>query len=380
VRANSGPTSLLAPAIRRSLRWLLLPLWIVQLATGAKSFSDNPLLGSRILNRLGLHVWRLKAAHAVARSRRARLASLIPTTLRAEFDRNGFITVENFLPPEEFASLQIALMHSKLPTRTHQQGDTITRRVSIGPEMLGRFPALAAMLDSPRWTGLMAYVAATRSKPLYYLQTILGGIAEGPADPQLDLHADTFHPSLKAWYFLTDVPEDGRPLTYVAGSHRLSAERLAWEKRRSMEVLANGDLLSRRGSLRISAGELHELRLPQPTVFAVPANTLVVADTCGFHARADSHRPTTRVELWAYCRRTPFVPWAAGGLLSWAPIADRRGGWLAVILDCLDRRGLKKQHWTPEGLRRATDPEINPTAEVAPAQIQDRSLPSSRAA
>ena len=59
--------------------------------------------------------------------------------------------------------------------------------------------------------------------------------AEGP-DPQLELHSDTFHPSLKAWLFLTDVPEDGRPLTYVAGSHRLTPDRLAWEKRRTVEI------------------------------------------------------------------------------------------------------------------------------------------------
>ncbi len=199
---------------------------------------------------------------------------------------------------DEFASLQSAMLNSELPTRSHQQGDTITRRVSIGPQMLRRFPQLSTMLDSPPWTGLMAYVASTRSKPLYYLQTILGGIAEGPADPQLELHADTFHPSLKAWYFLTDVPEDGRPLTYVAGSHRLSPERIEWEKRRSTEVLSSGDPLSRRGSLRIAPGELGDLGLPQPTLFAVPANTLVVADTCGFHARADSHRPYN--DEWRY--------------------------------------------------------------------------------
>jgi hypothetical protein len=218
----------------------------------------------------------------------------------------------------------------------------------VGHELLGRLPQLARLLDSQPWRGLMSYVASTRSQPLYYLQAIAGGVADGPSDPQLQLHSDTFHPSLKAWLFLTDVPEDGRPLTYVAGSHRLTPERIAWEKRRSVDI-ATADRLSQRGSFRIAPHELPALGLPQPMHFAVPANTLVVADTCGFHARADSDRPTLRIELWAYCRRSPFVPWTGFDLLSLPPFAFRRGEWLTKIMDWLDHRGWKKQHWHTAG-------------------------------
>ena len=114
-------------------KWWRSPIWLLQLATGAKSFVDNPILGSPALNRLGLHVWRLKTAHAFARSRRARLAHLVPANLREEFDRNGFVVIPNFLPPEEFHSLQTAMLSTELPTRSHQQGDTITRRVIVSP-------------------------------------------------------------------------------------------------------------------------------------------------------------------------------------------------------------------------------------------------------
>jgi hypothetical protein len=200
----------------------------------------------------------------------------------------------------------------------------------------------------------MAYVATTRARPLYYIQTISAAASDGLPDPQTELHSDTFHPSLKAWLFLTDVPEDGRPLTYVAGSHRLSPERIAWEQRRSIDVLEDGDRLSQRGSLRIKAHELEQLGLPQPTRFCVPANTLVIADTCGFHARGRSSRASVRVELWAYCRRNPFLPWI-GGALAWPTLADRRMEWLDLLLDWLDARGLRKQHWKPAGRRRPGD-------------------------
>ncbi|WP_395623304.1 phytanoyl-CoA dioxygenase family protein [Sphingomonas daechungensis] len=329
--------------------WWRAPFWLAALLTGAKSFVDNPILGSRRLNAAGLHVWRLKGAHALARSRRSRLAGDIPLELREQFDRDGYVLIHDFLPQDLFQSFQRELLDPALECRSQQQGDTLTHRIPIGPGFRRRLPELAKLLDSRRWKGLLAYVASTRSAPLYYVQAIAGGVAEGPPDPQLELHADTFQPSMKAWLFLSDVPDDGRPLTYVAGSHRLSDARIAWEKRKSVDVLETGDRLSQRGSFRIAIEELAELGLPQPTHFSVPANTLVVVDTCGFHARAQSTRPTMRVELWAFSRRSPFLPWAGFDPLSWHPIAIRRGEWLQSIVDWLDHRGLKKQHWRPAG-------------------------------
>ena len=325
------------------------PLWVLGLLTGYKSFVDNPILGSRRLNKAGLHVGRLKLAHAMASRRRARLAKQVPADWKARFDRDGFVAIPNFLPPDAFRRLRQEILDLDLECRSQLQGDTITSRIAIGPQARSRLPGLADLLDSARWKALLGYVASTRSAPLYYIQSIAGGVAEGLPDPQLELHSDTFQPSMKAWLFLTDVPQDGRPLTYVAGSHRLTDARIEWERRKSIGIKESGDRLSQRGSFRIGPDELPALGLPQPTQFAVPANTLVVADTCGFHARGSSDRPTLRVEIWAYCRRSPFLPWTGFDLLSLRPIALRQAEWLQAINDWLDRRGWKKQFWTPAG-------------------------------
>ena len=347
-------------ANRKALDWLVAavraPFQILALFTGAKSFADNPILGSPYLNRLGLHAWRLQAAHGLAQWRRRWLASRAPSDHRRAFDRDGFVVAGDFLPAAEFEALQSQLFAMALDCREQQQGDTITRRVPIGPELRRQVPALDSLLEGPVWKGLMAYVASTRSEPLYYIQTIFGGFADGPPDPQLELHSDTFHPSLKAWFFLTDVAEHDRPLTYVAGSHRLTPERLEWERERSASIMETGDRLSQRGSFRVSADELGQLSLPAPTRFCVPANTLVVADTCGFHARGDAVGQTVRVEIWAYARRTPFLPWTGFDLLSWRPVAQRRAGWLLHIVDWLDRRGLMKQHWVAAGRKQPQEP------------------------
>ena len=336
-------------------RWWRLPIWLVQLFTGAKSFRDNPILGSRRLNAFGLHVWRLKAAHGLARWRRARLAHNVPRSFREQFERNGFVIVPNAIPPDDFPRIQQRILQGEFESRSQQQGDTITRRVPVGVALHRRISELDAILRRSPWRALLAYVATTRREPLFYIQTVSSGVAQGPPDPQIELHSDTFHPSLKAWLFLTDVHESGQPFTYVAGSHRLTDARIDWEREKSVEVLESGDPLSQRGSFRFRPGELARLGLPAPTSFCVPANTLVIADTCGFHARAVSREPAVRVELWAYCRRNPFIPWTAGGLLSWRPLARRQSELLYPVLDWLDRHGLRKQHWQRAGCRRPGD-------------------------
>ena len=108
------------------------------------------------------------------------------------------------------------------------------------------------------------------------------------------------------------------------------------------------DTDTRQGSFRIDAAELGGLGLPPPCALAVPANTLIVADTFGFHARGRAERASLRVEVWAFGRRNPFLPWtrldpvvnAVGlGRVDW----QRREGTLfdpgdALRLDRLQRR------------------------------------------
>ena len=339
---------------RTLLSWWRAPFWLLALATGAKSFADNPILASRSLNRRGAHVARLKLAHRLAAGRRRRLARAVPRKWREQFDRNGFVEIREYLPAEAFAKLQQQILESERETRQHQQGSTITRRVPVGSELLAAVPDLEPVIANRSWRSLLAYVASTTAEPLYYVQTIVTGQPSDEPDPQLALHADTFHPSLKAWLFLTDVTDDEGPLTYVAGSHLPTPSRLAWEQQRSVDIMSS-DRLSQRGSLRISADELSGLGLPQPTRFAVPANTLVVIDTFGFHARGSSTRPTVRAELWAYVRRNPFLPYAGLDLFSWRPLGRLRADVQYRVLDLLDRMGIKQQHWHPAGRKRPAD-------------------------
>jgi len=330
----------------RALRWLKLPLWVLALATGAKSFKDNPVIGSARLNRAGLHISRMRLAHRLAAWRRRRLADGIDPADRAAFDRDGYIIKPDFLPAEVFASIQAELNGFRGHTREMLQGDTITRRIALDVDSLKQLPCTRGVLDGRPWRALLDYVGSYRLHPLHYVQIILSHVRDAAPDPQTTLHADTFHPTVKAWLFLTDVAEDEGPFVYVPGSHRLTKRRLAWERRRSIGA-AQSDRLSARGSLRITPGEIDRLGYPAPRAFAVRGNTLVVADTSGFHARGPSVRPSVRIELWAYGRRNPFFPWTGWHLEGLPGLRGRIVPLYWRALDVMERCGITRNPWRP---------------------------------
>ena len=349
-------------ALRIARDAALTPYWAAQLLTGAKSFMDNPLIGSATLNAWGLHARRVELAHRLAESRRRRLAHLVSAEDQADFDRDGFVLRRDFLPADEFARVLGQVQSHRGTVRETLQGNTVTRRVALDPATLARLPALRAVLRGPRWRGLVRYAGSHDAEPIHYVQTILSHARPGPDDPQCDLHSDTFHPSVKAWLFLTDVAEDEGPFTYVPGSHRLTPQRLAWERRRSLAMAEEPDRLSRRGSLRVGAGELAAIGLAAPRRLAVPANTLVVADTYGFHARGPSVRPARRVEVWAYGRRNPFLPWA--GLDPWGieALGQRRIPLFWKGGDVIERLGGKRNVWRERRGVSAFDADAPPPA------------------
>ena len=336
-------------------RAAMLPLWTVQLVTGTKSFERNRVIGSPWLNERGLHAVRVSLAHRIAAMRRRRLAGLVAAADRHAFERDGFVIRPNFLPSGEFAELLRQVRGYRGPLREIAEGDTVMRKIALDPKALAALPALRGVLRSPEWRGLIRYIGSRDAEPVVWIQSILRHVFDGPPDPQTALHADSFHPTVKAWLFLTDVAADGGPFTYVPGSHRLSPERLAWERRLSLAARQSPNSEIRQGSFRIMPEELAALGLPEPRIFAVPANTLIVADTYGFHARGPSAGRSVRVEVWAYGRRSPFVPWAAFDPWSGAALARRSLlGWR--LGDLLERAGIKPHRWRARSGVSAFDP------------------------
>jgi len=337
-------------------QYLMMPLYAAQLCTGAKSFADNPLIGSPRLNRWGLHVRRVRLAAAMADWRRLRLAEPVAPEHRAAYGELGYVRIENFLPPEVFEQVCREIETQHFARYDMIQGRTVTRRAVIDEPDLATRPGLRAARNDPRLAALMRYVAGIGGEPLIGLQAVHALPAtERGRDPQTVLHSDTFHATAKAWLFLQDVgPEDG-PFAYVPGSHRMTPERYAWERALSEDPQRLVSKYARRGSLRIAADSLNELGYGAPLPMTVPANTLIVADTHGFHCRSVSARPTTRIELYGTLRRNPFLPWTGGHTLSLPGIKGRANRAMFEALKLLRRAHLRGNPWRALGPGRIAD-------------------------
>ncbi|MEI9965793.1 MAG: phytanoyl-CoA dioxygenase family protein [Caulobacteraceae bacterium] len=294
--------------VRQTLRWALLPYWLVRVFSEEKSFDASPILGDWRLNRRGFYVWRARLAARLTAWRRARLARLVSDEDRRAFHRDGFVAKPDFVPPALFTALTREIGSFTAAAGEFKEGNAITRRIPLTPENLKRLPACRALLQLPEWRGLTRYVSSFDSDPLVFIQTIFTHAAEGQTDPQTSLHIDTFHPTMKAWLFLEDVDDADGPFCYSPGSHRRTPRREAWERRKSCDATRPGSA-KKGGSFRLTKSDLARIGAAKPRRFPVPANTLVVADTHGFHARCLSQRPSVRVEIWAYSRRNPFSLW-----------------------------------------------------------------------
>ncbi|MEO1328196.1 MAG: phytanoyl-CoA dioxygenase family protein, partial [Pseudomonadota bacterium] len=200
---------------------LLWPFHLGALFSQAKSFRDNPILGSRTLNRLGLHVARVALAHAiVGLRRRVFLFWLVDAETRRAFARDGYVEIRNFVPPERLAALRAEIQACRVETRAMQQGDTATVTVLLDDTALADLPACRELLDSPAFFNPLAYVGARWKHALAFIHVVKNANAGGARDPQKTFHSDTFHSTMKAWLFLEDVAEEEGPFNYVPGSHR----------------------------------------------------------------------------------------------------------------------------------------------------------------
>lgn len=292
---------------------LKIPLYIFELFTSAKSFKDNPIIGSNLLNRCGLHVIRIVLSHAVMRLRMLLLAVNISEEDREQFFEQGYLIKENYLPEDEFARLEKEARAFDGEIREARQGDTLTHRAVLSPEVLAKYPVINKVLFDKAFQRLARFTSGHFRDPLYYLEEIKNEYSKGANDPQKVFHHDTFHPSMKSWLFIDDVAETSGPFTFIPRSHKLDWKRIKWEYKMSCTAEHAKNMMHARGSTRYSDDDLIELGLPSPHAFAVKKNTLILVNVFGIHKRGDSVGKSTRLALWGDSRTNPFLPFPGIG-------------------------------------------------------------------
>ena len=110
--------------------------------TGAKSFEKNPVIGNSYLNQRGLHLFRMKTAHWIASLHRSALSRDVKRQYQEQYDKHGYVCIENYLPADAFSMLQKNIMSDQWNRLDMNQGGVITRRVLLDagslPRDLGR--------------------------------------------------------------------------------------------------------------------------------------------------------------------------------------------------------------------------------------------------
>lgn len=346
------------------------PLHFLQLFSGAKSFEKNFLIGNKFLNEKGLHVLRVSLSQKLADMRRKSLSHFLTKEQLDSYDRDGFVVINDFLELETFEGVLSEINNIDFERFDMHQGTTITRRSMIDKDDLKSLPFLQKAKNDIRMINLIRYISSYHGQPLTTLQTVLAKPSNNSnSDPQTLIHSDTFQPTAKAWLFLTDVEENDGPFAYVKGSHKVTTQRYAWEKQISTSLNNVENVYARRGSLRISVDELEKLGYPQPTIMTVKANTLVVANTHGFHARCASNKKTVRIEIYSSLRRNPFLPFVASRLngfhiASLPFIKNRLNRNVIEGLAILNKLGFRGNPWKSIGYGKAKDwPENNKSSQ-----------------
>jgi hypothetical protein len=254
------------------------------------------------------------------------MGQLLSAPQKRQYHEQGFLKIENVLPIDDFNRVREEIVGFNGDLRRMVQGDTHTYQGLLDTATLKQMPATRKLLTGQRFLNTMMYGGYAYKHPMFFAHCILNGAAEGSThgDPQKDFHADTFHPTMKAWLFLDDVSADNGPFQYVPGSHRPTRTRLQWDHENAVAGRDLANSYARRGSFRVSPSELKARGFPDPVAFDVPANTLVMADTYGFHRRGDARPGSSRLAIYAYSRANPFNPFPGAlpslraGIEQWA--------------------------------------------------------------
>jgi hypothetical protein len=268
--------------------------------------SNDKVVDSRLLNVLGVQVQRTVAARLLYNARRTPIDREIADRCR-DLSDNGIVVLPDFLPAYEFEGLREESMQlldadpSKLTVYQHGPNTLELARV-VGAEA-GQLPSAGQFLADHR---LHALMQAAEKRPVDFTQAhcAVERLTQGPLgdreDAETQLHSDTFFNTHKAWLYLTDVEMESGPLVYVKRSHRLTFTHLYYIYQESCRRNTR--------SRRITPGELERLGLRE-TVLTCPKNTLVVANTFGYHRRLRGEPGRQRVALHVSLRANPFLWW-----------------------------------------------------------------------
>ena len=248
-----------------------------------------------------MHIERAEKAAEAQLQRREKYGYKTPYS--REFDERGIVVIPNFISDMTGFVEEI----EKFPIAENKNEKNLffgELRPWIQPKDIDRLYDI-----------VMDCHALPTLEPQFRQNTFIQRLQNSPDnnDVQKVMHMDTFFITVKFWLFPQDVTLDDGPFRYVAKSNILTDKRKEWMRQQWTDII-DGKIDPRRtyghaeGSLRIFDEELIEMGFdPEVTAHPVKANTLVIANTFGFHSRGEVSNTVIRLALHGSIRLTrPF--------------------------------------------------------------------------
>ena len=270
-----------------------------------KRLTTFPLNNYR-MNRRGLHISRILFSHHAFRLNSQ-------SGMASTYTENGIFTIENFVADPNVVAGIINESSFIAPSVHKLPGNIIFDNIQ--------------KLKHSAWllykSGLKERILETINKSedaealdLYYRNTFIQTVINEPGnnDHQKLIHSDIFFPAIKFWYFPQQVTISDGPLNYVPGSTKITRQLLNFYYQQMLDICSSHDFIAEwrgkdhvEGSFRVSETELDEMGYHIEPVM-VPANTLVIANVFGFHARGDALVKNVRTAIHGSIRcSVPFA-------------------------------------------------------------------------
>jgi hypothetical protein len=250
-----------------------------------------------------MHIDRAQKAHEAQLQRREKHGN--KTEYSKKFDEEGIVVIPNFMSDmtgfvEEIEKFPIAENKNEHNLLFGEPRPWIQSRADDGSRL---------------YNIVMDCHALPTLEPQFRENTFIQRLQNSPNnnDVQKVMHMDTFFITVKFWLFPEDVTIDDGPFCYVAKSNILTDKRKDWMRRQWTDII-DGKIDPQRthghaeGSLRVFDEELIEMGFdPKATAHPVKANTLVIANTFGFHARGEVSNTVIRQAIHGSIRLSqPF--------------------------------------------------------------------------
>ena len=253
----------------------------------------------------GLHPFRMIMARHAERLRAPGIST---------FDAEGIVQYEDFLPDDLHKQIKEEIeVNFPLTENKQPYNDYVQLIKHDGLNKLVTETDLFKLCVSASHRALDDRAAREHFELTTYIQRLENIPDNG--DIQKVCHSDIFYPCIKYWYFPDAVEVDQGPFLFAKNSVELTYDILDFHYRESIEVVNNTWDQRRNkghgeGSFRAIDNDLENMGLKLEPITCKP-NTLVIANTSGFHCRGDaSHRHIRSAVHGAIRVETPYDTYA----------------------------------------------------------------------